>query len=344
MQVITDFPLKGLNTFGFDVRSAFYTELSDIALLPRLMEIVPQYEQGFYILGGGSNVLFAEDFPGLLVGVNCKGRYVLDQSQEHVWVKAMAGEDWDAFVDWCVENNWGGLENLTMIPGRVGTSPMQNIGAYGVEIKDCFHQLEAWDLSKGKMVVFGPEECRFGYRDSIFKQEGKGKYIIVSVTFRLTLKDHKLTLDYGPVKQELEHLRFPGLRDVVNVIRAIRSEKLPDPLHTGNAGSFFKNPVIAPEHFLTLQQQYPGMPHFDLGQAGVKVPAGWLIEQCGWKGKRYANAGVHHKQALVLVNLGNATGGEVLKLAEAIQQSVNDKFGISLEREVNLVTPLTLMG
>ncbi len=294
------------------------------------------------ILGGGSNVLFTQDFDGLVLKNSLKGIEIVKEVGDKVFIKAASGENWHQFVLWCIEKNFAGIENLSLIPGCVGAAPMQNIGAYGVELKDVFHELEAIEIATGTTKIFSNDVCRFGYRESVFKKELKNQFIITSVTFQL----HNLNVsdlyiyhvDYGDIKAELaENSVFDlNIKAVSDAIIKIRSSKLPDPKELGNSGSFFKNPVISNEQFALLQQAYPLMPSYNAGEGKTKVPAGWLIEQCGWKGKRVGNTGAHAKQALVLVNYGNATGSEVKELATAIQQSVKEKFGIEIEAEVNV--------
>jgi UDP-N-acetylmuramate dehydrogenase len=269
--------------------------------------------------------------------ISTKGFGVVKEDEETVWVKTSAGENWDNLVKFCVDNGWGGLENLSAIPGNAGTSPVQNIGAYGVEMKDSFCELDAFDIEKREKKIFSKEECEFGYRKSIFKLRYKNRFIILNVTFRLKKKP-VLTLDYGNIREELALLNVdhPGIADVRNAVCRIRSRKLPDPAVTGNAGSFFKNPVIPQDQFEKLKQSFPGIVSFPL-EGKIKLAAAWMIDRCGWKGKQFGNAGVHSTQPLVLVNHGNATGMEILNLGEEIRRSVNEKFGINLETEVNVI-------
>jgi len=329
--------LKFFNTFGIEASARFFTEAlieEDIIELGRNLQEIPQ---PLLVLGGGSNILFTKDFPGTLLKISTKGTHVIKEDDETVWVQANAGENWDDLVSFCVEKGWGGIENLSAIPGNAGTSPVQNIGAYGVEMKDTFVELEAFDLATGRIKILLKEECRFGYRESIFKLQSKGRYIILNVTFRLTKKPI-LCLDYGNIRNELAIMKIdrPGIRDVREAVCRIRSDKLPDPKVTGNAGSFFKNPVILPQQYESLKRSFPGIVSFE--QNGkIKLAAAWMIEQCGWKGKRKGNAGVHSTQPLVLVNLGNATGLEIIELSEEIRQSVYQRFGIILETEVNVI-------
>lgn len=328
--------LKPYNTFGIDVRSDIFSELSDVKSIREFIQIHPD----FLILGGGSNILLTHDLKKPVLKINTKGISVLeDLSDENfVFVKVQAGENWHDFVTWCIKNNFGGLENLSLIPGNVGTSPMQNIGAYGVELKDVFYSLNALEIATNTLQTFDKETCAFGYRDSFFKQQGKNRFIILEVTFRLSRKDHLIKINYGAIKEELERkgITNPGIQEVSEAVIAIRKSKLPDPKEIGNSGSFFKNPVISKTHFEALRAMYPDIPNFFVSEDLIKIPAGWLIEQCGFKGKRFGEAGVHEKQALVLVNYGNASGREIYGLAQTIQKTIQKKFGIALEIEVNI--------
>jgi len=273
----------------------------------------------------------------LVIHLELKGIIVNDTEEDYVFVTAEAGENWHEFVLWCISQNYGGLENLSLIPGNVGTSPIQNIGAYGVEIKDTFQQLEAIEIETGKTKIFSKDECNFGYRNSVFKNELKGKYIISNVTFKLTKNKHNYNISYGAIKEHLKNIEHPSLKDISNAVISIRESKLPDPKVIGNSGSFFKNPVINLNSFQLLKKQHPTIPHYVVSDSEIKIPAGWLIEQCGFKGKRFGDAGVHKNQALVLVNYNNATGQEILDLAKRIQQKVLNVFNISLEIEVNII-------
>jgi UDP-N-acetylmuramate dehydrogenase len=337
MQLRENFLLKSFNTFGINAKCRFFAEATTEEEIIQLSEELTQDNFPVLLLGGGSNLLFTKDFPGIVLKISTKGIRVIKEDEETVWVLVSAGENWDEFVKFCVDKGWGGLENLSAIPGNAGTSPVQNIGAYGVEMKDFFGELETFDLlSKGKRI-FSKEDCNFGYRSSIFKSLYKGQLIILNVTFRL-MKHPVLRLDYGNIREELVAMNVdsPNIKDVRNAVCQIRARKLPDPALIGNAGSFFKNPIILPQQFETLKQSFPGIVSFK--QDGkIKLAAAWMIEQCGWKGKYIGNAGVHSTQPLVLVNLGNATGNEILSLSEEIKQSVFQKFGIMLETEVNIV-------
>jgi UDP-N-acetylmuramate dehydrogenase len=289
------------------------------------------------ILGGGSNVLFTKDFDGLVIKNSLKGIEVVLDAQDYVLVKVNAGEVWHNFVIWSIEHNYAGIENLSLIPGLVGASPMQNIGAYGAEIKDVCESVEAVELSTGQSFVFSNSDCEFGYRESVFKRKLKDRFLITAVTFKLN-KTPRFNINYGDIKNTLSEMNVYelSLKAVSDAVIRIRSAKLPDPKMIGNAGSFFKNPLVKKELVEDLSLRYPLMPNYPQ-ENGVKVPAGWLIEQCGWKGKVVGNTGSHKSQALVLVNYGNATGNEVYNLALEIKQSVKEKFGIDIEPEVNLV-------
>lgn len=325
--------LKKYNTFGIAVNAKRFVEVNST---PELKAILAE-EKDVFLLGGGSNMLLTADIEKLVIHLNLKGIIINDTEKDSVFVTAEAGENWHDFVIWCISQNYGGLENLSLIPGNVGTSPIQNIGAYGVEIKDTFHQLEAIEVATGKTTVFNNNDCNFGYRNSVFKNELKGKYIITSVTFKLTKNNHKTNVSYGAINEVLATIKNPTLKDISDAVISIRQSKLPDPEKIGNSGSFFKNPVIDINLFKKLQEKYQNIPSYVVSSTEIKVPAGWLIEQCGFKGKRFGETGVHKKQALVLVNYGNATGQEVYRLAKKIQQTVLEKFAISLEIEVNVI-------
>lgn len=337
MEIIANYPLKNHNTFGI---SAFAKEFVAAHSIDELADILKQNKgKKLFILGGGSNMLLTKDIDALVIHVDIKGKEVVNETADYADVRAMAGENWHEFVMFCIEKNLGGVENLSLIPGNVGTTPIQNIGAYGVEIKDTFLQCEAMDIETGEITIFNNEECEFAYRESVFKGRLKDKYIIVSVTFRLTKNHHKIHTGYGDIAAELAKngITIPTIKDVSNAIIAIRQSKLPDPKEIGNSGSFFKNPVITAEEFEKAYVRNHEMPHYAVGETHVKVPAGWLIEQCGFKGSRFGDAGVHARQALVLVNYGNATGRELLDLSRNIQEAVFDKFGIRIEAEVNII-------
>jgi UDP-N-acetylmuramate dehydrogenase len=284
-------------------------------------------------------MLLTKDIEKLVVHIDIKGISVDSENHNDIYLTVNAGENWHKFVLWCVSNNYGGIENLSLIPGSVGTCPIQNIGAYGVEVKDTITKVEAVEIKTGKLVSFSLEECQFGYRNSIFKNEVKGKYVLTSVGFKLTKKEHNLNTSYGAIETELASKKVikPSLKDVSEAVIAIRKSKLPDPKKIGNSGSFFKNPVISKTHFEKIQKEFPKVPCYHISDQEIKVPAGWLIEQTGLKGKRFGNYGVHEKQALVLVNYGNASGEEIYQLAKKIQREVQTAFNISLEIEVNII-------
>ena len=333
MNIQENISLKPYNTFGIDVNAKRFVTVNS---LPELKNIIA-VEKNIFLLSGGSNMLLTNNISKLVVHIDFKGISVKETEKEQVLVTAQAGENWHEFVLWCISKNYGGLENLSFIPGNVGTSPIQNIGAYGVEIKDTFQQLEALEIETGITKIFHKEDCNFGYRNSVFKNDLKGKYIITSVTFKLSTQNHLLNTNYGAIKEYLSNNNKPTIEDVSNAIISIRKSKLPDPEEIGNSGSFFKNPVIDLKSFKILQKKYPNAPHYIVSEDEIKVPAGWLIEQCGFKGKRFGEAGVHAKQALVLVNYGNASGKEIYELAQKIQKTVKDNFNISLEIEVNII-------
>lgn len=337
MQFIKNFPLKEYNTFGI---GAFASEFVSIDSVDGLKQVLSERKSDKkFILGGGSNMLLTKDIDALVIHINLKGKRIVHEDETYVLVEAMAGENWHEFVLWTIEKNFGGLENMSLIPGNVGTTPIQNIGAYGSEIKDTFVSCEAVKIDDQSVRIFEKSECNFGYRESIFKQSEKDKFIITSVVFKLTKIDHKINIGYGDIQKELEKegVLNPTIKDVSNAVIAIRQSKLPDPKELGNSGSFFKNPIVPLPVYEKAVAEYPEMPHYKVSETEVKVPAGWLIEQAGFKGKRFGDAGVHTKQALVLVNYGNATGAEILELSRTIQNTVKEKFGIEIEAEVNVV-------
>ena len=344
----SDVNLKLYNSFGFDAVAKQFAEINEISDLQTLIKSGELQKRKFLILSGGNNILFQNEvFDGLVVYINTKGINILSEEDNEVVVRAQAGEDWPDFVRFCVGKGWHGLENLAHIPGKVGAAPVQNIGAYGMELKDSFLRCEAMDLATGETKVFTKEDCRFGYRESIFKNELKGQYVITSVDFLLK-KDAPLHLEYGNIKAYLEQngIEHPTLQQLHDAICAIRDAKLPDVKQIGSAGSFFKNPVIERVQFDALQKDYLTMPHYDEPNGMVKVPAGWLIEHSGpstgsgtasWKGWRDEHVGVYDKQALVLVHYGGGKGEDIVKLAHKIQDSVEKKFGIRIRPEVNFV-------
>ncbi|WP_159801646.1 UDP-N-acetylmuramate dehydrogenase [Flavobacterium sp. MK4S-17] len=337
MEIQTNYPLKSYNTFGI---AAFAKEFVAVNTIQELAQVLKQNPgKPLFILGGGSNMLLTKDIDALVIHINLKGRKIVTEDEDTVQVKAMAGENWHEFVLYCISHDFGGLENLSLIPGNVGTTPIQNIGAYGTEIKDTFISCEAMDIATQQLKTFTKEECEFAYRESIFKGRLKNKYIITSVTFGLTKTNHKINTSYGDIAGELtkKDIAVPTIKDVSDAVTAIRRSKLPDPKEIGNSGSFFKNPVIPRQEFDKIYLKHPQMPFYNVSETEVKIPAGWLIEQSGFKGCRYGDAGVHARQALVLVNYGNATGNELLNLSRQIQETVYNNFGIHIEAEVNII-------
>ena len=335
----TNVNLKSYNSFGFDAFAKYFAEINEVSDLQTLIKSGALQKHKTLILSGGNNILFQNEvFDGLVVYINTKGVEIIREDGNEIIVRAQAGEDWPEFVRFCVGKGWHGVENLAHIPGKVGAAPVQNIGAYGMELKDSFLQCEAIELATGKKRVFTKEECRFGYRESIFKSELKGQYVITSVDFLLK-KDAPLNLEYGNIKAYLQQngIENPSLQQLHDAICAIRDSKLPDVKQIGSAGSFFKNPVISAEQFEALQKDYPNIPHYPDAEGMVKVPAGWLIEQAGWKGWRNEHVGVYDKQALVLVHYGGGKGQDIVELARKIQDSVEEKFGIRIGPEVNFV-------
>ena len=284
-------------------------------------------------------MLLTQDIQALVIHIDLKGKKVLNEDDNFVWVESQAGENWHEFVLWTIDQNFGGLENMSLIPGNVGTTPVQNIGAYGTEIKDTFVSCEAMTIATQLMKTFTKEDCHFGYRESIFKHEAKDQFIITSVVFKLTKRNHKINTSYGDISKELEkqNVTTPTLKDVSNAVIAIRQSKLPDPAALGNSGSFFKNPIIPKEQYEKVHALHPEMPHYVVSETEVKVPAGWLIEKAGFKGKRFGDAGIHKNQALVLVNYGNATGQEILAVSRDILATILKEFGIAIEAEVNVI-------
>ncbi len=337
MKLQHNISLKAFNTFGVDAVAHSFIAVSSVAQLEHVFNKLVTPDQPYLILGGGSNLLFTQDYIGLVIKNEIEGIDVVNEDDEYVYVKAGAGVNWHEFVLYCIDHDWGGVENLSLIPGTVGAAPVQNIGAYGVELKDVLHSLRFWDIRQQQFVVFNNTDCVFGYRNSIFKQDLKGQAVICDVTFRLT-KQHKIKIGYGAIQDQLtkQGITEPTIRDVSNAVIAIRTSKLPDPKLIGNAGSFFKNPVVDQHFFEHLKKCYPDVVAYPSGSA-AKLAAGWLIEQAGWKGFHSGSVGCYEKQALVLVNLGGATGSEILHLAKRIQASVKGKFDVDLEMEVNVV-------
>ncbi len=326
------------NTFKIAAKARYFASVNTVAELRALMDTSVYKHEKHLILGGGSNILFTGDFEGLVIKIDLKGIETVWEDDSIIELKAGAGEPWHSFVMFCVKNNYGGVENMSLIPGTVGAAPMQNIGAYGVEVKDLIKTVEAIDVTSGDARVFSNRECEFGYRESVFKHTLKGKYFISSVTLTLTKKNHVLNTSYGAIQQTLDqHHTAASIKSISDAVIAIRQQKLPDPKVAGNAGSFFKNPTIEQSQYESLKKLYPEMPGYFTENQHVKVPAGWLIEQCGWKGKTFDNIGVHPHQALVLVNYGNGTGEKIRALAQDILASVKEKFAIDLQSEVNII-------
>lgn len=337
MKIQEHVSLRPYNTFGIDVKARYFAEVKSLEELAWVLQ-QKNYPKKL-ILGGGSNMLLTGDLDSLVILISLKGKEVLSRNESHSEIRIMAGENWHDLVMWTLEQNLGGLENLSLIPGSVGSAPIQNIGAYGVELKDHFVCCELMDIATQTLHTFSLEDCKFGYRDSYFKHEGKGKYVITSVTFRLTSTNHSLRTGYGTIAKELEKaaVLHPNIQDISNAVIRIRQQKLPDPAVLGNSGSFFKNPVISKESFEKLQQRYPEIPFYKVAEDDIKIPAAWLIDSCGFKGFRQGDAGVHEHQALVLVNYGKATGAEILRLSQQIQEKVKNTFGIAIEPEVNVL-------
>ncbi len=338
MKIDENYSLKSLNTFGLDVYAAHFVEVSGSEEIFEIIENKELIKSGLLVLGGGSNVLFSTDFKGTLLKISIPGIKIIDEDKNSVFIEAGAGVAWDELVKYTTDRKLGGIENLSLIPGSAGAAPIQNIGAYGVEFKDVFLSLKGIRLSSGKEEKLLKDDCRFGYRKSIFKEELKGDFIITYITIKLE-KNHVLKLGYGDVKNEIDKLNLDNVsvKDVRNVICGIRKNKLPDPARLGNAGSFFKNPEISELQFEKMKIEYNDAVGFPLGNNMVKIPAGWLIEKCGLKGKRIGNVGTHQKQALVIVNYGGATGSEVISFKNMIKKQVYNKFGIRLEEEVNII-------
>lgn len=331
--------LKAYNTFGIDAKARFFTEISSIQQYVTILKEGKFASIPHLFLGGGSNVLLTKDVQALVVKISLMGIEIVKEDEDHVWLKAGAGVIWDDFVQYSVQHNWSGIENLSLIPGTVGAAPMQNIGAYGVEIKDTFDYLEALNLSTLEIDHFDNADCLFGYRESFFKHAGKGQFLITSVCFRLNKKANPKT-SYGAIQDVLneKNILYPSIKDVAEAVISIRQSKLPNPKEIGNSGSFFKNPTLTQSEAKRLLNTFEGIPHYPIAEStDVKFPAGWFIEQAGWKGYRLGDAGVHSKQALVLVNYGQASGREIVQLSEKIKKSVLDKFGVNLETEVNII-------
>ena len=330
--------LKPYNTFGIVATTNEFVEVTTLDELVVLVSTFNFAARKILVIGGGSNLLLTKDFDGMVIKNSIKGIELINEDENFVWLKASAGERWHDFVLYAIDHGYSGIENLSLIPGCVGAAPMQNIGAYGVEIKDTFSSLEAIEIETGNIVTFTNSECKFGYRESVFKNELKGKYIIVSVTFRLN-KHPNFNITYGAIQQTLDKngVKEMSVKAISDAVIEIRTTKLPNPKILGNAGSFFKNPEIPNTEFDKLKMQFPTIVGYPTSNGNIKLAAGWLIEQCGWKGKKVGNTGSHKDQALVLVNYGDATGNEIWKLAMDIQQSVKEKFGVTIHPEVNII-------
>ena len=335
MQFPQNVSLKPFNTFGIDVSCKLFTEIKSKEDVYLLIESNVLSNEKHLILGGGSNILFTKDFDGIVIKTNNQFIEIIDSTDDFVWVKAGAGVVWDEFIDFVLANNLSGIENLIGIPGTVGASAYQNVGAYGVEAKDCIEEVEVINLANGKNYTLKNEDCAFNYRNSIFKQNKNKSEFIYAVTYKLSAKPNVNT-SYGSIREELEklHISSPTIKDIAGIINRIRTEKLPSPEEIGSGGSFFQNPSVSKKQHESLKKNFPAIVAYPNADNTFKISAGWLIDQCGWKGKSCGNAGVYPKQALVLVNLGNATGNEILKLSEMIMESVLEKFGIELEPEV----------
>jgi UDP-N-acetylmuramate dehydrogenase len=337
IKIQPNFSLKNYNTFGIEAQAKKFVAVHSI---PELASVLQQHKkEKKFILGGGSNMLLTQDIDALVIHIDLKGIKILQENEDFVFVECQAGENWHEFVLWTLSHNYGGLENMSLIPGNVGTTPVQNIGAYGTEIKDTMVSCDAMKIDSQQMKTFTNSECHFGYRESIFKQAEKDQYIITAVVFQLTKRHHKINTAYGDIQSELakNEITNPTIQDISNAVIAIRQSKLPDPKELGNSGSFFKNPILLKTDFEKIHLQFPEMKFYEVSETEVKVPAGWLIEQAGFKGKRFGDAGVHKNQALVLVNYGNATGQEILAVSKDIQKTIYEKFGIHIEAEVNVI-------
>ncbi|MCW3128414.1 MAG: UDP-N-acetylenolpyruvoylglucosamine reductase [Bacteroidetes bacterium] len=338
MQILSDIDLKGLNTFHIDASARYFAEVFSVDDILELQNDKLFRENKKLVLGGGSNLLLTKDFDGMVVKVSIPGIVLEREDEHHYYVKVSAGVVWHEFVLYCIAHGYAGVENLSLIPGQTGAAPMQNIGAYGVELKDVCVRVEGVHIETGEVIEFTAADCEFGYRESVFKNRLKNQFVITAVHFRLN-KEPRFNVSYGDIKATLDDMKVFDLsiKAISDAVVKIRSSKLPDPAVLGNAGSFFKNPTVSFEKCNELIGKYPLIPHYPQAAGDVKLPAGWLIEQCGWKGKRVGNTGSHAKQALVLVNYGDATGHEVYQLAMNIRQSVMDKFGVEMNPEVNLV-------
>ncbi|MDT0608416.1 UDP-N-acetylmuramate dehydrogenase [Croceitalea rosinachiae] len=337
MNILENISLKPYNTFGIDVNAKSFVEINSLLQLQKVLQLSAYSER--FIISGGSNMLLTKDIDALVMHINLKGISIVEENDLVVNIKVMAGENWHDLVLWAIEKDYGGIENLSLIPGSTGTAPIQNIGAYGVELKDVFISCEAMNIDTLELEEFSKEDCQFSYRDSIFKNSAKGRYIITSVLLKLTKQNHKLLTFYGAIEDELRKkgIVHPSIKNISDAVIKIRQSKLPDPKKLGNSGSFFKNPVVSKKTFKSFQKKNPEAPFYKMENGQYKIPAGWLIEQCGFKGKRLGDAGIHEKQALVLVNYGKATGEEIWSLALKIREEVKKQFQIIIEPEVNII-------
>lgn len=338
MQILENISLKDFNSFKIDAKARYFCELNSSKDIQQIIKNGILTEHPFIILGNGCNILFSDDYKGVILKINNKGIYFHKETENNIYIEAAAGEDWDNFIIYCINNNYFGLENLSLIPGSIGASPIQNIGAYGIELKDVFHQLEAVSIESGDVKTFSRDECKFGYRDSIFKHQQKNKFIISSVTFKLRKKP-SFNCNYADLREEISKRGITELnaKIVREIVCDIRIKKLPYPSELGNAGSFFKNPIINESKFTELKNKFPEIKFYESPGNKYKLAAAWLIEHCGWKGKRIGNVGVHKEQALVIVNYGNASGNEVLDFAQQLINAVIEKFGILLDMEINII-------
>lgn len=338
MEILQHYSLKSLNTFHLDVYASYFVDIGSITELRQVLSQQQFKSIPKLILGGGSNILFTKNFEGLIISNNIKGIEQVKENSDFAWIKSGAGESWNDLVMYCVENNFGGIENLSLIPGKAGAAPIQNIGAYGVELKEVFEELEAVHLTTGAIKKFSLADCRFGYRDSVFKNELKNQFMICNITLRLS-KHPVFNTSYGAIETELKAMgvTVKTIRSISDAVCNIRRSKLPDPARIGNAGSFFKNPEVSQEKYDSLKKDFPLLVGYKTSGDTMKLAAGWMIEQCGWKGKISGHVGMHGQQALVLVNYGDATGKELVDHALIVMQSVKEKFGVELEIEVNIV-------
>ncbi len=337
MKIFENIPLKQFNTFGIEAIAKTFIEITNYNDLSELVKLKTLYNKDFYILGGGSNVLLKNDYDGIILYPTFKGIEILEKTNGFVLIKVYASEIWDDFVNYCVKNNFGGIENLSLIPGNCGAAPVQNIGAFGVEIKDSIESVEIFNLLTGEFKTLSKSDCQFGYRTSVFKNGFKHNWLITSSIYKLTTFNHNYKTHYGNLNEELANFDAINLESIRQSVINIRTNKLPNPKEIGNAGSFFKNPIVTTEKATELKNKYPDVPVYPISDNEKKLAAGWLIEKCGWKGTKTGNAGVHNKQALVLVNYGNAKGIEIINLSEKIKESVFEKFGVKLETEVNIL-------